>query len=93
VTPLEAFTMDLLLRTCPRNVTKTVTNDNSIVLANKAKRVDAVDGVKDPPECIVRPYRGCTIASMSQIPEKTVEYMESIRTEIESQLAREECMS
>jgi hypothetical protein len=50
VTPREAFTIDLRLRTCPRKVTNTVTKDNSIVLANKANRVDAVDGVKDPPE-------------------------------------------
>lgn len=64
-----------------------------MVLANKAKRVDAVDGVNDPPECIVRPYRGWAIASMSQIPEKMVEYTESMRTDIESQLAREECIS
>ena len=50
VTPFEAFISDFLLRTCPKKVTNTVTKDNSIVLANKAKRVDAVDGVKDPPE-------------------------------------------
>jgi hypothetical protein len=33
------------------------------------------------------------MASINQIPEKIVEYIESIRTEIESQLAREECIS
>lgn len=55
VTPLDAITRDLLLITCPKNVTKTVTKDNSIVLANNAKSVDAVDGEKDPPECMVRP--------------------------------------
>jgi hypothetical protein len=93
VTPRDALTNDLLLRTCPKKVTNTVTNDNSIVLAHNAKSVEAVEGLKEPPECIVRPYRGCTIASISQIPEKVVEYIESIKIEIDSQLVREECIS
>jgi hypothetical protein len=93
VTPLDLLTKDLLLRTCPKKVTNTVTKDNSIVLANKAKKVDAVAGVNDPPECMARPYRGCAMASISQIPEKMVEYMESMRIEIESQLRRDECIS
>lgn len=93
VTPRDTFTNDLLLRTCPKKVTNTVTKDNSMVLANSAKSVEAVEGLNDPPDCILRPYRGCTTASISQIPEKTVEYIESIKFEIDNQLAREVCIS
>jgi hypothetical protein len=93
VTPRDALTNDLLLRTCPKKVTNTVTKDNSMVLANNAKRVEAVEGLNDRPDCIVRPYRGCITASISQIPEKMVEYIESIKIEIDSQLVREECIS
>jgi len=64
-----------------------------MVLANSAKTVEAVEGLNDRPDCIVRPYRGCIMASISQIPEKMVEYTESIKTEIDSQLALEECIS
>jgi hypothetical protein len=72
VTPREALTNDLLLRTCPKKVTKTVTKDNSMVLANNAKSVEAVEGLKDPRDEIMA-YRGCIMASISQIPEKMVE--------------------
>jgi len=64
-----------------------------MVLANNAKSVEAVEGLNDRPDCIVRPYRGCITASISQIPEKKVEYTESIKTEIDSHLALEECIS
>lgn len=50
VTPLDDLTIDRLLKTCPRNVMKTVTKDNSIVLANSANIIEAVDGVSFPPE-------------------------------------------
>ena len=88
VTPREDLINDRRLRTWPRKVTKTVTKDNSIVFANRAKRMEAVSGVKSPPECIARPYRGCTIASTKYIPENKVEYTERARMEIESQLLR-----
>lgn len=58
VTPREAFTRERRLNTWPRNVTKTVTNDSSMVLAKSAKRIEAVSGVRTPPECIDRPHLG-----------------------------------
>lgn len=93
VTPLEVFINERLLNTWPRKVTKTVTNDNSILFANKANKIDAVSGVSFPPEYINRPYLGCAKATTSQIPEKMVEYIDMARIEIESQLFRLECMS
>src|ERR1700712_5193083 len=86
VTPRDALTRDLRLSTCPRKVTKTVTNDNSMVLANSAKTIEAVEGLKEPPECIILPYLGCTRAITSHRAVKTVEYIERIRIEMESQL-------
>lgn len=74
-------------------MTKTVTNDISMVLAKRANKIEAVDGDSDPPECIVLPYRGCAIASPSQSPDKSVEYIDKVRIEIESQLNRRECIS
>lgn len=64
-----------------------------MVLAKSAKTVEAVEGVKEPPEWIILPYLGCTAARTSQIPEKMVEYIESIKTEMESQLVLELCIS
>jgi hypothetical protein len=93
VTPRDALTSDRRLKTCPRNVTNTVTNDNSMLLANSANRIEAVSGVSLPPECIARPYLGWTRAITSHIPEKTVEYMDIVKIEIESQLFRLECIS
>jgi hypothetical protein len=82
----RTFARDLRLSIWPRNVTKTVTKESSIVLAKRAKTVEAVVGAKLPPERISRPYRGCTRASTSQIPEKMAEYIERQRMDIESQL-------
>ncbi len=70
-----------------------MTNDNSIVFANIANTVEAVDGVKEPPECIILPYRGCIRASSNHMPEKTDEYTESIKIEMDTQLARFLCIS
>jgi hypothetical protein len=64
-----------------------------MVLANSAKTIEAVEGLKEPPECIILPYLGCTRAITSHRAEKTVEYIERIRIEMESQLFREECIS
>jgi len=82
-----------LVRTCPKKVTNTVTKLNSMVLANRAKRVDAVDGVILPPECMWRPYLGSIKARTNQMPEKMVEYIESITMDIDSQLSLELCIS
>ncbi len=70
-----------------------MTNDNSIVFANMAKTMEAVDCVKDPPECITLPYRGCIRASNNHMPEKTDEYTESIKIEMDTQLVRFLCIS
>ena len=88
VTPLLALINDLRLRTWPRNETKTVTKDNSIVFAKRANTMEAVAGVKEPREWITLPYRGCMRARRSHMPEKTEEYTESMIIEMESQLAR-----
>ena len=93
VTPLDDLMRERRLRTWPKNVTKTVTNDSSMVFANRANRIDAVSGVIFPPEYIDRPHLGWIKPTMSHIPEKTVEYIESIKMDIASQLLREECIS
>ena len=93
VTPLEDLINDLRLRTCPRNATNTETKDSSIVFAKSANITEAVSGDRLPPDCILRPYRGCRKATISHIPEKTVEYTERMRIEIESQFFREQWMS
>ena len=43
VIPFDLFTSALLLSTCPRKATKTVTYDNSILLAKKANSSEAVE--------------------------------------------------
>ena len=48
VMPFEFVTMARWLRTWPRKLTKTVTNESSMVLANAAQSRDAVDGVRGP---------------------------------------------
>ena len=55
VIPRELLARDLRLSTWPKNVTKTVTKESSIVFAKRAKTVEAVDGGKLPPERIFRP--------------------------------------
>lgn len=45
--------MALLVRTCPIKATKTVTKDNSIVLAKMAVKTLAVDRSIEPPDDIV----------------------------------------
>lgn len=78
VTPLEDLTNDRRLRTWPTNVTKTVTNDNSMVLAKSAKTIEAVAGLKVPPVRMTLPYLGLQMDSTSQRPDHIVEYIESI---------------
>jgi len=73
VMPLECLSMDLLVRTWPKNPTKTVTNDNSIVLANSALSKDAVEGVSGPLVYIDLPQRGRAEAVMSQTIDMTIE--------------------
>jgi len=73
VMPFEYLAMDLLLKAWPKNPTKTVTNDNSIVFANKAVSRDAVEGLNAPPEYIDLPHRGCTEAVTSQSIDMDVE--------------------
>lgn len=46
--PWVLFTNERLLSTCPRKEMKTVTKDNSMVLANKAVSNVAVDGCSLP---------------------------------------------
>jgi len=70
---IECHSRERLVRTWPKKVTNTVTKLNSIVLANRANSVDAVDGVIFPPECIWRPYLGSIKARTTQMPEKMVE--------------------
>jgi hypothetical protein len=50
--------------------------------------IEAVAGVMERPDLIARPHRGCAIAIASHIPEKSVEYIDNSRTEIESQFVR-----
>lgn len=58
VMPRDDLAKDLLLSTWPKNVIKTVTKDNSIVFANNANTVEAVEGASLPPVRMNRPYRG-----------------------------------
>lgn len=88
VTPLDLVRNALRLSTCPKNVTKTVTNDNSMLFANAAHRSEAVDGVSFPVVVICRPYRGLRIAIRSHSPEKTEEYIANTRIVTASQLRR-----
>lgn len=73
VIPLGLWANAFLLRTCPRKVTKTVTNDNSIDFANAVQRSDAVAGVILPVVVTCRPQRGLIIATTSHMPDPTVE--------------------
>ena len=76
------------LSTWPRNATKTVTNDSSMVLAKRAQSSDAVEGAKPPTGLILRPYRGFAIAMISQTPERIVEYIANISIVTDNQLPR-----
>jgi len=73
VMPLERLINALRLRTCPRKVTKTVTNDSSILLAIAAATSDAVAGVIRELFVIPWPNRGLAMATPSQRPESKVE--------------------
>ena len=73
VIPLEFLEMARRVRTCPRKATKTVVNDNSMLLANAAQSREAVDGGRLLSLEILRPYRGLMMANASQMPENTVE--------------------
>jgi hypothetical protein len=90
VTPRESLDNERLVKTCPRKLTNTVTKLNSIVFAKSANNVDAVAGVICPFEMILRPYRGCQNPNINHRPEKSVEYIERSRIDIESQLFRDE---
>jgi hypothetical protein len=58
VIPLDDLAKALRLSTWPTNVTNTVTNDISIVFANKAVRTDAVEGCMPLLEEILCPHLG-----------------------------------
>jgi len=83
---------DRRVNTCPRNVANTVTDDISIVLAKRAKSVEAVEGAKDPPGCIVWPYLGFHNPITSQSPENTLAYTDRKRLRILGQFALPEYM-
>jgi hypothetical protein len=70
-----------------------VTKDSSIVFARSVKMMDAVAGVREPPDRMVRPHLGCVIAIASHMPENTVEYTDRSNIEIESQFVRSTCRS
>lgn len=55
--------------------------------------MDAVAGVREPPDRMVRPHLGCVIAIASHMPENTVEYTDRSNIEIESQFVRSTCRS
>jgi hypothetical protein len=58
VTPLEVLLNAFLVNTCPRTATKTVTNDNSMVLAARVASRVAVEGMicQPLPDEIPLPY-------------------------------------
>ena len=58
VMPLVFRRIDFLVSTCPRKATKTVTKDNSIVLATSAATSVAVAGIRFPVDAMRWPQRG-----------------------------------
>lgn len=64
-----------------------------MVFARSVNRIEAVAGVKDPPDRIARPHRGWANAIRSHIPENPVEYTDKSRVEIESHFVRGVCKS
>lgn len=88
VMPLDRLTKDLLVRTWPRNVMNTVTNDISMVFANSVHTTEAVAGLMPPLDEMALPHRGWYTATMNHIQLRAVEYTERTRTDTESQLMR-----
>ncbi len=83
--PFEFLMKARRLRTWPKKATKTVTKDSSIVLAKRAQSNDAVEGARPPIGLILCPYRGLTMAMISQTLERMVEYIASINIVTDSQ--------
>jgi hypothetical protein len=55
--------------------------------------IETATGVREPPDRMALPHRGCAIAIASHIPEKTVEYIDRSKMAIESQFVRLVCRS